>query len=67
MSRPFNKNIRKAINSLNEALSLCKKSLEDANDDSCRAMYTSMMQDYKKHVKLLESEIEKHKEKDKWD
>jgi hypothetical protein len=67
MSREFNENIRKAIESLDEIVSLCKKGLEDANDDSCRAMYTMMHQDYKKHIKILNSEIEKHKEKNKWD
>jgi rubrerythrin len=67
MSNEFNNNIRKAIEYLNEAVSLCKKGLEDANDDSCRAMYTMMMQDYRKHLRILDKEIEKHKEKNKWD
>ena len=67
MSNEFNNNIRKAIEYLNEAVSLCKKGLEDANDDSCRAMYTMMTQDYRKHLRILHKEIEKHKEKNKWD
>lgn len=67
MSQSFNENIRKAIESVNEAVKLVKKGMEDANDDSCRAMYGMMIQDYKKHLRLLNSEIEKHKEKDKWD
>lgn len=67
MARAFNENLQKAIESLDETIRLCKKGLEDANDDSCRAMYTMMQQDYRKHIKILNSEIEKHKEKNKWD
>ena len=57
----------KALEEAQQPVSICKQAMVDANDDSCRAMYTSMMQDYKKHEKLLNSEIEKHKEKNKWD
>lgn len=67
MSHAFNENIRKAVESLNDTVRLVKKGMEDANDDSCRAMYTMMMQDYKKHLRILDKEIEKHKEKNKWD
>ena len=67
MSNEFNNNIRKAIESLNDIVRLVKKSMEDANDDSCRAIYTMMMQDYRKHLRMLDKEIEKHKEKNKWD
>ena len=67
MGQAFNENIVKAISSINDAISLCKKGLQDANDDSCRAMYTMMMQDYRKHLRILDKEIEKHKEKNKWD
>ncbi len=66
MIRAYNENIRKAIESIDSAILLLKKALEDANDDSCRAMYGMMMQDYKKHLRLLNTEIEKHKEKNKW-
>ncbi len=67
MSKEFNNNIKEAVGSINDAVSLCKKGLEDANDDSCRAIYAMMLQDYKKHLRLLNEEIEKHKEKNKWD
>jgi len=67
MSHNFNENIRNAIESLNSAIGLLKKAMEDANDDSCRAMYTMMLQDFKKHLRLLDKEIEMHKEKNKWD
>ena len=67
MSHNFNENIRNAIESLNSAIGLLKKAMEDANDDNCRAMYTMMLQDFKKHLRLLDKEIEMHKEKNKWD
>lgn len=66
MIKAYNENIRKAIESIDSAVLLLKKALEDANDDSCRAMYSMMLQDYKKHFKMLNSEIEKHKDKNKW-
>ena len=67
MNKEFNNNILKAIDSINDAVRLVKKGLADANDDSCRAMYTMMLQDYRKHLRILDKEIEKHKEKNKWD
>ena len=39
----------------------------DANDDSCRAMYSAILQDCEKHVQMLEGEIELHKVQKKWD
>ena len=45
----------------------CKKALEDANDDSCRAIYAAISKDHSKHIQMLEEEVERHKEKNKWD
>ncbi len=67
MTQEFNKNLKKAIVSSKDTILLCKKALEDANDDSCRALYTAISKDYEKHLSMLNEEIEMHKEKKKWD
>ncbi len=67
MSKSFNENILKALESTQEALKVCKKALEDANDETCRAMYTAMIKDSEKHIKMLKGEIDLHKVQKKWD
>ncbi len=67
MSKSFNENILKALETTQEALRVCKKAMEEANDESCRAMYTAMIQDCEKHVKMLNGEIDLHKVQKKWD
>lgn len=67
MSENFNENILKALESTQGALKVCKQALEDANDESCRAMYAAMIKDCEKHVKMLKGEIDLHKVQKKWD
>lgn len=67
MSKEFNQNILKAMKSAQEAIIVCKQAMIDANDESCRAMYSSIMKDCEKHIKMLEGEIKTHKEQKKWD
>ena len=67
MTQAFNENLKKAIASSRETILLCKKALEDANDDSCRAIYAAISKDHSKHIQMLEEEVERHKEKNKWD
>ncbi len=67
MSKDFNKNLLKALNHTKESLTICKQAMEDTNDESCRAMYSAMIQDCKKHIEMLTGEIELHKVQKKWD
>lgn len=67
MNRKFNENIVKALETSQEALKVCKQAMEDANDETCRAMYSAIIRDCEKHVKMLKGEIELHKEQKKWD
>lgn len=67
MSKEFNQNILKAMKSAQEAISVCKQAMIDANDESCRAMYSAIMKDCEKHIKMLEGEIQLHKGQSKWD
>ena len=67
MGKEFNQNILKALKSAQEAITICKRAMVEANDESCRAMYSAIAKDCEKHVKMLEGEIEMHKEHNKWD
>lgn len=67
MTKNFNENLLSALKSSEEALRVCKQAMIDANDESCRAMYSAIMKDCEKHIKMLEGEIQQHKIEDKWD
>ncbi len=67
MNRKFNENILKALKTSQDALKICKQAMEDANDETCRAMYSAIIKDCEKHVKMLKSEIDLHKVQKKWD
>ena len=55
------------MKSSQEAIAVCKQAMIDANDESCRAMYSAIMKDCEKHIQMLEGEIKAHKEQKKWD
>ena len=67
MNQKFNENILKALETSQDALKICKQAMEDANDESCRAMYSAIIRDCEKHVKMLKGEIDLHKVQKKWD
>jgi len=67
MNRKFNENILKALETSQDALKICKQAMEDANDETCSAMYSSIIRDCEKHVKMLKGEIDLHKVQKKWD
>ncbi len=67
MSKNFNQNLLKALESTRQSLSVCKQAMEETNDQSCRAMYSAMIKDCEKHIGMLDGEIELHKVQKKWD
>ena len=67
MSKKFNENLVKAIEASLEAAGICRQAMVDANDDSCRAMYSAILKDCQKHLEMLNREIELHKKQKKWD
>ncbi|MEE8206484.1 MAG: hypothetical protein V3T82_06010 [Nitrospinaceae bacterium] len=67
MNQKFNENILKALETSQDALKICKQAMEDANDESCRAMYSAIIRDCEKHVKMLKGEMDLHKVQKKWD
>ena len=66
MNKKFNDNILKAMKASEEAVKVCKQAMIDANDESCRAMYSAIQKDCQKHIQMLKSEIELHKVQKKW-
>ena len=56
-----------ALETSQDALKVCKQAMEDANDETCRAMYSAIIRDCEKHVKMLKGEIDLHKVQKKWD
>lgn len=67
MKEKFNLNIIRAIEGSQQAVAICKQAMIDANDDSCRALYASIMKDCEKHIEMLKGEIELHKDQEKWE
>ncbi len=67
MSKKFNENLMKAMEASGEAVRICKQAMVDANDESCRAMYTAILKDCERHMEMLKGEIDLHKEQKKWD
>jgi len=67
MSRKFNENLVKAIEASSEAAVICRQAMIDANDESCRAMYSAILKDCEKHLIMLKGEVELHKKQKKWD
>ncbi len=67
MNKKFNDNLLKAMETSQEAVKVCKQAMIDANDESCRAMYSAIQKDCEKHIQMLEGEIELHKIQKKWE
>jgi DNA-binding ferritin-like protein len=67
MTKKFNANLLKALESAQDAVENCRQAMVDANDESCRAMYSAIKRDCEKHIQMLKSEIDLHKNQDKWD
>ena len=67
MTEKFNANLLKALASSKEAVENCREAMMEAKDESCRAMYTAIKKDCERHIQMLESEIELHKNQDKWE
>ncbi len=61
MTKKFNENLLKAIEATQEAVGICRQAMIDANDESCRAMYSAILRDCEKHSEILNEEIELRK------
>ena len=61
MPKKFKENLLKAIEATQEAVGICRQAMIDANDESCRAMYSAILKGCEKHSEILNEEIELHK------
>ena len=66
MDKKFNTNLLNALGAAELAAKHCRQALIEANDESCRAMYTAIMKDCEKHIEMLKGEIDLHKAQKKW-
>ena len=67
MDKKFNDNLLRALETSEKAIKHCRQALIDANDESCRAMYTAIMKDCERHIKMLKGEVDFHKAQKKWE
>ena len=67
INKKFNDNLLKALKNSQEAVTVCRQAMIDANDESCRAMYSAIKKDCEKHIQMLKGEIELHKVQKKWE
>ncbi len=67
MKEKFNANLMKALESSQQAVVICKQAMIDADDESCRALYTAIKRDCEKHIEMLKGEIDLHKDHEKWE
>jgi len=67
VSKNFNKNLIEAKELAENLRAFAVKSAKEAQDDSCRGIYSQMIWDSKQYMELIEKEIEGHKAKNKWD
>ena len=67
MNKKFNDNLLKAMKNSEEAVKVRRQAMIDANDESCRAMYSAIKKDCEKHIQMLRGEIELHKVQKKWE
>ena len=61
MPKKFKENLLKAIEATQEAVGICRQAMIDANDESCRAMYSAILKDCEKHLEIFDEEIELRK------
>ncbi len=67
MSKEFNQTLHDSLFMAEKLIELGVKGDKAATDDSCRILYAVMRDSGDKIVKLVNREIELHKEKGKWD
>lgn len=67
MTKPFNRNIRRALGLAQELQDLAEQGDRERNDESCSLLYSRMQESAQAILALAEREMEGHKAKNKWD
>ncbi|MHB1004753.1 MAG: hypothetical protein ACYC3S_03810 [Chloroflexota bacterium] len=65
--KPENSNLVEALEQAQAAMAKCDAYFGEANDDSCRVIYSRIKDMLAEQKNLVEQEIESHKNAGKWD
>jgi rubrerythrin len=62
----FNRNLVEAQKHEKSGIELYTRFLEEANDERGRAMYRKLIEEERRHLRMVEEEIEEHKRQGYW-
>jgi len=62
----FNRNLIEALKHENSGVDFYRKFLNEANDERGREMYRKLIEEERRHIKMIEDEIAEHKKQGYW-
>ena len=62
----FNRNLIEALKHENSGVEFYRKFLNEANDERGREMYRRLIEEERRHIKMIEEEIAEHKKQGYW-
>jgi len=62
----FNRNLIEALKHERSGIALYTKFLDEANDERGREMYRKLLEEERRHIRMVEEEIEEHKKQGYW-
>lgn len=62
----FNRNLLEAMKHEKSGIDLYSRFLAEANDERCREMYRKLLEEERRHIRMVEEEIEEHKKQGYW-
>jgi rubrerythrin len=62
----FNRNLLEALKHEKTGIELYSRFLEEARDERGREMYRKLLEEERRHIRLVEEEIEEHKRRGYW-
>ncbi len=62
----FNRNLIEALKHENSGVEFYTKFLNEANDERGREMYRKLIEEERRHIKMIEDEIAEHKKQGYW-
>jgi rubrerythrin len=62
----FNRNLLEALKHEKSGIDFYTRFLEEAHDERGREMYRRLLEEERRHIRMIEEEIEEHKKKGFW-
>jgi rubrerythrin len=62
----FNRNLLEALRHEKSGIDFYTRFLEEANDERGREMYRRLLEEERRHIRMIEEEIEEHRKKGYW-